>query len=538
MKLRAFFSNLKLSSQVVTILMIFAVPVSVIFAFISYMDQKKHYFSTMESHAFINMQTTIMLVDKYLLIDDFSQTVNSVLAVLHSSPSISYVYLEKDDGSLILYISKEKWEIVQSLPKEIQKMQQNQNGERSFGLLNVDLQELETKAFSHAIMPILISGFKWGNIHAGFDASEYILSVKKLLSTTLLFVLVFLFFVFLVSLMVGRFVSNPILDLTDLTKKVSSGDLEVKSDVRGSKEVGILSSNFNKMVTQIKEAREKLNNANLVLEERVNQRTKELEELNANLDLRIKEEVQKRHEQEDLLVHQSRLAAMGEMIGNIAHQWRQPLNALGLTIQNLQTAYEHDYLNGEYIDRTIKKSQRLTAQMSSTIDDFRDFFKPESAKEFFNLKKSILQSFEIVEASFSSNNIQVDIDVAESIEIFGYPSQFSQVVLNFLNNAKDALLEKNQDNKKIHIEAKIKDNFTIIDFKDNGGGIPEGIMEKVFEPYFTTKDQGQGSGIGLYMSKMIVEKNMKGTLMVSNSDIGAVFSIKLETKNQTDKNDA
>lgn len=490
----------------------------------------------MESHAITNMQTTIVLVDRYLLIDDLSQAVNNILNILHLSPSIAYMYLEKEDKSSILYIGREKWELIDELPSEILQMQNSKNN--TFQLFSGNKKDSSIKMISHSIMPILISGYKWGNIHAGFDADGYMQSIKNLLWRTFLFVLVSLVFMFLVSLILGKLIARPILNLTHLTQSVSSGNLEVQSDVGGSAEVRALSFNFNNMITQIKEAREKLNSANLVLEQRVHQRTKELEELNENLDIKIKQEVQKRHKQEDLLVHQSRLAAMGEMIGNIAHQWRQPLNALGLTIQNLQTAYDHDYLNAEYIDRTIKKSQRLTAQMSSTIDDFRDFFKPENQKESFNLKKSILQSVEIVEASFKNSNIDVTLDMGDDLEIYGYPSQFSQVALNLLNNAKDALLSSEKESRVISIEAKIKDTFTIISFQDNGGGIPEDIIEKVFDPYFTTKDQGQGTGIGLYMSKMIIEKNMNGILVASNGSDGAIFSIQLKTENQMDKKHA
>lgn len=515
-------------------LMLFAIPTSILFAYISYKDQKEHYFQIMKSNSITNLKTTILLIDKDLLVDDYSQVVSKVFSILHSSPTISYMFLEKSDKKTILYINKNSWKMVQKLPKQIQKLAPNKDN--SFMLLDIKMDDLkQDETYFHSIIPVLVSGYKWGYVHAGFDASEYMQSIKKLLWRTLLFVIFSLIFVFFISMVMGRLISKPILDLTDLTKKVSSGNLDVQSSIRGSKEVSALLLNFNAMVLQIKEAREKLNRVNLALEERVNQRTQELEKLNANLDIKIKEEVQKRHEQENLLVHQSRLAAMGEMIGNIAHQWRQPLNALSLTIQNLQTAYENSYLDGAYIDRTIQKSHRLTAQMSSTIDDFRDFFKPESKKEMFSLKKSVLQSIDIIEASFKNYDISIGIKIDENIKIYGYPGQFSQVILNFLNNSKDVLLKASDKSRKIDIEAKIKDSFTIIEFRDNGGGIPEEILDKVCDPYFSTKEQGQGTGIGLYMSKMIIEKNMSGILMVSNGKEGAIFSIQLKSINQAGK---
>ena len=219
---------------------------------------------------------------------------------------------------------------------------------------------------------------------------------------------------------------------------------------------------------------------------------------------------------------------MGEMIGNIAHQWRQPLNALGLVLQNLKFSYELGDLDDELMDKSITKANLLTRNMSKTIDDFRNFFRPNKAKENFNINESVITALELVEPTFEHHNIKLQKDFySGKIEFNGFPNEFSQVILNILTNAKDALLENNIQNPKVIIQTKIEDEYICISIKDNAIGIDEEIVNKIFEPYFTTKDEGKGTGIGLYMSKIIIENNMNGRIEVENKTDGATFIIKL-----------
>ena len=267
---------------------------------------------------------------------------------------------------------------------------------------------------------------------------------------------------------------------------------------------------------------------NISLEEKIHQRTKELEVLNQSLDKRVKEESEKSHKNERLLIQQSRQAAMGEMIGNIAHQWRQPLNALGLVLQNIYFTYQMDELDDEFMQKSIDKGKRLTASMSKTIDDFRNFFKPNKIKEDFNISQTIQNTIELIEASYHNNNITLQTRLDTNITTVGYPNEFSQVILNILSNAKDALREKKQEHKIVMISTFLKENHAFVTIEDNAGGIPEKIINKIFDPYFTTKDEGQGTGIGLYMSKTIIENNMNGEISVQNNKEGARFTIKLK----------
>lgn len=226
-----------------------------------------------------------------------------------------------------------------------------------------------------------------------------------------------------------------------------------------------------------------------------------------------------------MLVQQSRFAAMGEMIGNIAHQWRQPLNALGLLLQNIEVAYEYEMLDQEYIHRTIEKGTRLTSQMSQTIDDFRDFFKPNKKAERFEVHQTIQTTIDLVLQSFLHNQIEILFSGDHTLSTMGFPSEFSQVILNLLNNAKDELIEHDIKDKKVLIRLIQQDESIRIEVEDNAGGIPEDIIEKIFDPYFSTKEEGKGTGIGLYMSKTIIETNMQGKLLVENTGQGACFSI-------------
>ncbi len=236
-------------------------------------------------------------------------------------------------------------------------------------------------------------------------------------------------------------------------------------------------------------------------------------------------DISERKVKDELLIQQSRQAAMGEMIGNIAHQWRQPLNALGLVLQNLNFEYQMGTLNDDFMQRSVDKGQKLTQTMSKTIDDFRNFFKPNKLKEHFKISDVINSTIDLIGASYENNSIKIILNLDKEIEFHGYPSEFSQVILNILNNAKDVLIEKSIGTREVKISTFQKDSNIVIHISDNAGGVRANIIEKIFEPYFTTKEEGKGTGIGLYMSKTIIETNMSGSLSVINENNGAKFII-------------
>jgi len=247
-----------------------------------------------------------------------------------------------------------------------------------------------------------------------------------------------------------------------------------------------------------------------------------------NLEAKIQLEIQKRLKNEQILLQQSKLASMGEMIGNIAHQWRQPLAQIIAIFMNMKVTYDFDKFTPIYMNQKIEEVDKLTQYMSQTIDDVQNFFNPHSEKEVFSVEKACRDALFIVESSLKYNHIKVEFEILDELKILGHKNEYAQVVLNIINNAKNILLERKIKNPLINIEIKEGDNFAIVKIVDNGGGISEKIFEKIFEPYFTTRHKTQGTGIGLYMAKNIIEKNMQGYLNVKNIHDGVCFTIKVK----------
>jgi PAS domain S-box-containing protein len=253
----------------------------------------------------------------------------------------------------------------------------------------------------------------------------------------------------------------------------------------------------------------------------------ELHHLNETLEQRVAQEVRKNMEQERLLIQQSRRAAMGDMIGNIAHQWRQPLNALGLLLYNIKDAYRFNMLNAEYLDQAVSDGSRMVQKMSTTISDFSNFFRPDKEIIVFSALKQIKGAIVLVESSFLNNNISIHINAPQDLNLMGFPNEYSQVLLNLLSNAKEAILAHNQPHRptcgRVDIVLSEQNRQGCVTVRDNGGGVPVEILDRIFDPYFSTKETG--TGIGLYMSKMIIERNMKGGITVKNIEGGAEFIV-------------
>jgi len=239
--------------------------------------------------------------------------------------------------------------------------------------------------------------------------------------------------------------------------------------------------------------------------------------------------------QEKIIMEQSQHAAMGEMIGNIAHQWRQPLSVIATGASGMKIKKEHQLLDDEEFYKICDVIDENAQYLSRTIDDFKNFIRGDRVKKEFNFKKNIDSFLSLVDSTIKTNDITIICNVPDNITISGYPNELNQCFINIFNNAKDALKEKNIEDKLIFLTVS-EDNENITStILDNAGGIPDKIIVKIFEPYFTTKHQSQGTGLGLHMSYNIIVNGMNGTLRASNENFtyegkdytGAKFEITL-----------
>ena len=247
----------------------------------------------------------------------------------------------------------------------------------------------------------------------------------------------------------------------------------------------------------------------------VNIKTNRLKIMNKKLAIRIKKELDKHQEKDRILAQQQKMVAMGQMIENIAHQWRQPLSVISTSASGLKLKKQLNILEDEELIKSIDKIVDTAKYLSDTIDDFRYFFKPQKDKTKFSLAKNIEKSLSFLEATLKENSIKVEFDY-EDIDIIAYETELIQVFINIINNSKDAFIEKKIEDRVIFISIKKFPNRILIEIKDNAGGVEEDILDKVFEPYFTTKHQYNGTGIGLYMSNQIIKTHLNGDIFMKN----------------------
>ena len=308
---------------------------------------------------------------------------------------------------------------------------------------------------------------------------------------------------------------------------------------------------------------------NQKLQQRIDIQTHELKRTNQNLQKTIAHEIEQSRKKDQIMYQQARLASMGEMIQNIAHQWRQPLNSLIILFQSFKLKYEQKKLTDDFVARETEFALQVAKNMSETIENFRNFFRPNLTRERFCLAKSIQDSIRLIKPTLQQNNIQVIFSYEEDMEICGYENAFSQVVLNIIKNSQDIFMQDTSPDRSCALqdvrgmvqlvlqreearaqvdsstpesqapESSLKpqdtgDEYARLTLMDNGGGIKPQVIDKIFEPYFTTKHKSIGTGIGLYMVKQIVEKQMGGSIEVRNGAweyegaefFGAIFMIR------------
>lgn len=243
----------------------------------------------------------------------------------------------------------------------------------------------------------------------------------------------------------------------------------------------------------------------------------------------LKHEAELNREKDVFMIYQSKQAKIGEMVGNISHQWKQPLNTINLILTNLYEEYKYQELDEKEFEKTINTLRKIVDNMADTIKDFTDFLKPSKENTKFDLAESIHLVLDLMEVSLKYNQISIKVDLEPDIRIMGLHNEFAHVLFNVLNNARDAIVESKVEDKYISIRTFSKDKEVVIEINNTGNQIPDETLEKLFQPYFTTKGDKDGTGVGLYISRIIVEQRMNGKIQLENVEDGVCCRIMLNT---------
>ncbi len=380
-------------------------------------------------------------------------------------------------------------------------------------------------------------------VRAGLSIKAAVAEANRQMLYNIGFLVSFVVFALILALYIGkRSIVDRVKKLQAASQRITGGDLSTRvGDQVAGGELGELGNTFDEMARTLEENIAELNQSQLLLHEKAllledeiaeRQAVQEdladkqsmLEALNRTLEMRIEAAVKELRQKDQALIQQNRLAAMGEMINNIAHQWRQPLNIIGLIAQGLP---EYKDLSQAELDHEVEKIMGVIMQMSQTIDDFRCFFRQDKEKIRFTANQAVAKAVEFISPSLNDKGISISIIEQSEVSVFGYSNEYSQVLLNILGNAKDVLGERNKAEPRIEISISRADDRSVVTITDNGGGISPDVMPRIFDPYFTTKENMQGTGIGLYMSKIIIEQNMWGSLSAENFEDGVAFRIEV-----------
>ena len=264
----------------------------------------------------------------------------------------------------------------------------------------------------------------------------------------------------------------------------------------------------------------------------VTKQQEELQELTHTLEERVAEKTEENARKDRMIIHQARLAELGEMIGNIAHQWRHPLTRLSLILQNLKALHAKEKLSPQKLTDMLTVANEQIFFMSDTIDNFKDFYKPSGERVDFPARQAYDKVIDIIGYDLRHKNIAIECIADETIILHGDPNTFAQVLLNLIGNARDALMERKTSDARITLHAASNPHEAVITVRDNAGGIDPAILDEVFEPYFSTKEE-KGTGIGLYMVRTIIQEKFGGTIALENDQEGAVFTLRIPIEDGT-----
>ena len=356
--------------------------------------------------------------------------------------------------------------------------------------------------------------------------------IYKLANELTIYTIVMIIIVIFIAIFIANYITSSLKKLIVGTQKFKSNDFDYNIDIKSNDEIGVLANSFNSMAQSIKslfEIKEQLTTDLRISNNELKISKEKLVELNKNLEREIEKEIKNNRSKDLQLLHQSKMASLGDMIANIAHQWRQPLSIISTTASGMKLEKEYNLLTDEKMTKYCDSIVYKTEYLSKTIDTFRNFIKENKEEKEVMLQDCIKTALSIIDTTLQNNHIKliVDINSCEDIKTPLVSGELEQVIINVINNAKDILIERFADKPFVKISLKTYDDLIYIIIEDNGGGIDKGIISKIFEPYFTTKHQSLGTGLGLHMSYKIVKESLNGNIHVENTNIGAKFIIEL-----------
>ena len=500
-------------TKIIFIILSVFIPFLLIHTMYQIENIKKQSFSTLES---INKTINSILVEynsAYIYNHDISNIQLTIDAI--NSEYVKAIYILDENGFII----------AQNRSNNIQNKLYPK-----FKLL----KSLKDKSIKNTDEYLVLNTFEILDIPIGYMVVEanlktYKNSIEKEMNILGLGTLLSLAFFMIASMFIANSLSAPI---EKIIKKLQSTKDDEYLNIQDQAQV-----EFQYLVSSISNAHNRLRDVNSNLELEVDAKTKELQELNKNLENKIKEAIVEIEQKSKMLEQHSRMAQMGEMISMIAHQWRQPLGAISAVCIDLRIKMElEDYdlqtKKGqesfvEYVDASLVNISDFVQNLTTTVDDFRNFYRPDKQVDPIIVNDIIDKSLNVIIASLVSSGVVIHKNYKSTQVLKIYKNELMQVVLNLFKNAQDNFKDKKTIEPKIDIVTYDKDSFTYIKIYDNGGGIKENIIDKIFDPYFSTKDEKNGTGLGLYMSKTIIEEHHKGSLYAENIYDGVCFVIKL-----------
>jgi nitrogen fixation/metabolism regulation signal transduction histidine kinase len=453
-------------------------------------------------------------------------------------------YMQNEEDIRYIYIVNTSKEVLahtfgDTFPKDLLKTDHPILDTKKGHIQTIDSEDDRLKDVS----AIILNG-DLGRVHVGISESVIRTNLRAMVLYVLPYVAAILCLGIFLAVLFAATITRPIKALAQGARLVGGGKLDCVIEVDARDEIGELAATFNfmtrelrKKITEQQRVEEELHVQAALLEQEVAERQiaqeelavkqQQLEILNQSLEERITGTIAEIRQKDQMLIHQSRLAAMGEMISNIAHQWRQPLNNVGLIIQNIQAAYDAGELTSDSMAKEVDDAMNVIFFMSHTIDDFRNFFQQDRVKCTFSVNRAVTRAIEFMMPGLRDIGVAVELEEEQTFDALGYANEYAQVLLNIINNAKDVFQERKPPEPRISIRVFCENSRSVVTVCDNGGGIETVILPKIFDPYFTTKDKAQGTGIGLYMSKVIIEQHMGGKLTARNVDEGAEFRVEL-----------